>query len=90
MTVIAVIAVIAAAVIVGLLAQAWKRRAGLLWGFLTLVVEMVVFMALVAAAVFRSPDFLQTEGGYAPLILVAAGVGGAVMLLVVVLLRRRG
>lgn len=84
-----VIAALAAAILVGVVAQLWKRRAGLLWGFLTLVVELIVFMTLVAAAFVRSPDFLSGDGGYATLALLAAGIGGGVMLLVVALLRRK-
>ena len=82
-------------VIVGWLAQSWKKQIGVLWGMLTLFVELASFLVLYMLPAGRRALFLAQAGqGIARLrafrvrsalaIVVALGVG-LVMVLVVAL-----
>ena len=89
----AIIAMLIAAVIVGVVAQTWKKRTGAFWAIATFVLELPAYFLLYFVAAWNSPNLYDPvkhpNSPWAPwlalALLVIGGIGGTMLLIVATL-----
>lgn len=80
------IMMIVVAIGVGILAQAWKHRAGALWGLLCLAIMIPTWFVIYFATYINDPTLYHTDDGwYGVGLVVSLGVGVIMSLLVATL-----
>lgn len=84
------IMMIVASVIVGWLAQSWKRRTGAAWGFIAFLVMLPTWFVLYFGTHMTKPELYKTDDGwYALGIMVSGGVAILMALIVATLPSKR-
>jgi len=80
------VAILITCVLIGWLAQAKKQRTGALWGFLTMLVLVAVWLFLYLCVLAAQPNFFDRDAKwYSLALLVCVGVGLPMALIVLTL-----
>jgi hypothetical protein len=84
----ALFSLLIASILVGWLAQSWKRRTGAAWGCGTLLFMVVVFFFLYVVTYASSPDLYQRASGWLEIGLLTVVIVGLLMMITVATLPR--
>jgi hypothetical protein len=74
---------------IGALAQKWKGRTGAVWGFLTLILELLLYWLSLVSVTMHVPHLLNTPSGDFAMLSFSIGGAGLVMALIVATLPAR-
>jgi len=78
------IVMVVVAVVVGAIAQSWKRRTGFFWGLLALILQVGTMAVFIWADMTSGMNTLETSpNGFLALQLLSVGIGGVVSLVIV-------